>query len=143
MLHKWLPLHAHDPHALLAASGPREPGLVWNAATLGEMVGDDAALQKDLLDRFVRNTVKQIAALRQALAGAELQEAADLAHSLKSSTRMVGALVLGTLCEEIETAGLAADADLCATLAAALEPQFAAVQQAIALHAARAGAEPH
>ena len=143
MLHKWLPLHAHDPHALLAASGPREPGLVWNAATLGEMVGDDAALQKDLLDRFVRNTVTQIAALRQALAGAELQEAADLAHSLKSSARMVGALVLGNLCEEIETAGLAADADLCATLAAALEPQFAAVQQAIALHAARAGAEPH
>ena len=143
MLHKWLPLPAHGPQALMADPRPRGPGIVWNAATLGEMVGDDAALQQNLLDRFVRNTVTQIASLRQALAGAELQEAADLAHSLKSSARMVGALALGTLCEEIETAGLADDAALCATLAAALEPQFAAVQQAIALHAARAGAEPH
>ena len=141
MLKKWLPLPAQVPQPTLSAPEPHEQGLVWNAASLGEMVGDDAALQKDLLVRFERNTVTQIAALHQALAGAELQEAADLAHSLKSSARMVGALVLGTLCEEIETAGLAADAALCATLGAALEPQFAAVLQAIALHATRVGTE--
>jgi CheY-like chemotaxis protein len=141
MLNKWLPLPEQDLQALPSAPQAAAHSVVWDAATLGEMVGDDAALQQDLLDRFVRNIVTQIASLSQALARAELQEAADQAHSMKSSARMVGAMLLGALCEDIEAAGLAADAALCATLAAALEPQFAAVQQAIALHAAPASTE--
>jgi hypothetical protein len=47
---------------------------------------------------------------------------------------MVGAMAFGALCEEIECAGLAADAALCVALAQDLDAQLEQVQAAIQAH---------
>jgi HPt (histidine-containing phosphotransfer) domain-containing protein len=86
---------------------------IWNAETLYEMVGDDVPMQSRMLNLFLREAEKQIPAIERAVAAGELALAADLAHVLKTSARMVGALSMGLLCEEIETTGDAQKAVSC------------------------------
>jgi len=64
-----------------------------------------------------------------------MNQVADVAHTLKSAARTVGALALGELCQQIETAGRAGDAKaglalingLADALALAAEPIRAAL----------------
>jgi len=136
MLHKWLPLSSADTTALrsrpLPAALPAALSAVWDRDMLGQMVGDDTALQQRLLEMFLRNAEAQIASICLSMAVGRVQEAADQAHSLKSAARMVGAMAFGALCEEMECAGLAADAALCSELAQGLDAQLLLVQAAIA-----------
>ena len=60
-----------------------------------------------------------------------VKQAALLAHTLKSSARSVGALSLGELCEQLETAGLAGDTSTCQALAARLDGISASSRAAI------------
>ena len=134
-LGKWLAGSAQPLQAGLPQAAPFEQPVLWDGTTLGQMVGEDAAFQQKVLDSFRSNAVTQIASVHLALAGAALQKAADQAHSLKSAARMVGAQRLGALCEQIESAAMAADVALCNALADELEPQWAALQQAMDLQA--------
>jgi CheY-like chemotaxis protein/HPt (histidine-containing phosphotransfer) domain-containing protein len=138
MLHKWLPLSSPNTAALLSMAVPNAlpaaQAAVWDMDMLGQMVGDDAPMQRRLLDMFLRNAETQIAAICLSTAVSRMQDAADQAHSLKSAARMVGAMAFGALCEEIECAGLAADAALCVALAQDLDAQLEQVQAAIQAH---------
>ena len=108
---------------------------VWDASTLVAMVGENPALHLRLLSKFLENASQQMQALQQAVVERDFGAAADLAHSLKSSARMIGALQLGDLCEGAESAwadrdgalDVVGDDALASTLAAA----FVAVQAAI------------
>jgi HPt (histidine-containing phosphotransfer) domain-containing protein len=55
----------------------------------------------------------------------------ELAHKLKSSSRSVGALFLGELCQKLEAAGSAADAQACSVLMEPLSAAFAVVGEKI------------
>ena len=137
MLRKWLPLLAASDGATVRPKPERAPAVqlaVWDRDTLGEMVGDDLPLQLNLLDMFLRNSEGQVRQIAQFASAAQVQEAADQAHSLKSAARMVGALRLGGLCEEIECAGIAANTPECKALAAGLAGELAQVQQSVDLH---------
>jgi HPt (histidine-containing phosphotransfer) domain-containing protein len=69
----------------------------------------------------------------------------EQAHRLKSSARTVGAMVLGALCEEIETAGKAGAGDTLAQLLPVFEREADAVNAFLvafrqsSLHAAAGG----
>ena len=133
MLRKWLPLaQAHE--CLLAADAATAMPSDWDASTLGQMVGDDSATHKRLLERFLVNAQKQLAAIALAAGTGDFNEAADLAHSLKSASRMVGALRLGDLCEQIETSGSSDDGAACLPLCQALEPTLAPARDRITSH---------
>jgi HPt (histidine-containing phosphotransfer) domain-containing protein len=54
--------------------------------------------------------------------------AGAFAHKLKSSARSVGALALGELCAEMETAGKSGDTDLLAVLLPKFEHELASVE---------------
>ena len=69
-----------------------------------------------------------------AVAARNAQQAAGLAHTLKSAARSVGALALGELCQAIETAGNADDAPAWSDCAQGLGVAFAAVEEAISRH---------
>jgi CheY-like chemotaxis protein len=118
MLAKWMPQVAHP------AMAPDFP--VWNPATLNELVGDNPAMHKRLLKKFLVNADKQVTAIDVAATAGDVSEAAGVAHALKSAARSVGALALGELCQSIETTGKAGDAPACTSLAQGLAAAFAA-----------------
>jgi CheY-like chemotaxis protein/HPt (histidine-containing phosphotransfer) domain-containing protein len=120
-LDKWLPLK----HASLPA---------WSAATLTELVGDNPAMHRRLLDKFLINATVQVTEITAAAAASDTTTLAGIAHTLKSAARSVGALALGELCQRLETAGRAGDANQCSALAAGLATAFAAAAAEINDH---------
>jgi HPt (histidine-containing phosphotransfer) domain-containing protein len=81
------------------------------------MVGDNPAMQRRLLEKFLVGAEDQVTQIAAATAINDTATAANVAHALKSAARTVGALRLGDLCEQLETAGHAGEATLCRTLA--------------------------
>ena len=152
MLAKWLPLAgdgqpdlAGQPSPLLPSpevatapesrstddiSAPEIPAS-WDAATLGQLVGNNPGLHQRLLDKFLTNGARQVLVIDAAAHVGEVINAALMAHTLKSSARAVGALRLGDLCEQIEAAGHAGDVAACQVLVDALDGAFESARQAI------------
>jgi HPt (histidine-containing phosphotransfer) domain-containing protein len=112
---------------------------IWDIEILGDIVGDNPALQRRLLSRFLVTGKEQLAAMQRDAENATLQALGGKAHALKSAARSVGALVLGEMCEAIETAGHAGDAVACLRLAAQLPHDFAAAAACIEQHLGQAG----
>jgi HPt (histidine-containing phosphotransfer) domain-containing protein len=113
--------------------------LAWDPTTLNKMVGNDAAMHYRMLTLFLRDAAKQVPAIELAAAQGEMLKAAQVAHVLKTSTRMVGALQMGQLCEAIETAGDAQQDLLCRALVSQLAITFANVQEKICAQMLAAG----
>jgi HPt (histidine-containing phosphotransfer) domain-containing protein len=115
-------------------SGPALPAvkgselLIWDVTTLARMFGDDQPMSHRMLEAFVREALVQVAAIELAAAAGEFGNAADLAHMLKTSARMVGALRMGQLCEEIESCGLDQAAPACRAAVSGLAAAFASVR---------------
>ncbi len=138
MLQKWLPLEI--PHLLSAlAVVDAAPGQLaeWDATTLGQMVGDNPDLHRSLLEKFLVNAEQQALAIALSSNMCDFSAAADVAHALKSASRMVGALQLGELCEQIETAGSESDGSVCRTLSEDLKPTLARARITITEHLQR------
>jgi signal transduction histidine kinase/DNA-binding response OmpR family regulator len=96
---------------------------------LKELVGGDEAVVRNLLHDF-RISVEAIAAeLRAACAAGQTTAAAAAAHKLKSSSRSVGALALGDLCDEMERAGKNGDTAALATLLPRFEHELVSVER--------------
>jgi HPt (histidine-containing phosphotransfer) domain-containing protein len=100
------------------------------------VVGDNPAMHRRLLERFVRNTSEQVPAISAAVAVGNFKQAGAIAHALKSAARSVGALALGELCQHLETAGKAEDAPACTALLHSLPKAFADAQALIHKHLA-------
>ena len=73
---------------------------VWT--NLIEMTGGDVEFVDDLVDTYLADGERQVAALREAAAGGSADDLVRPAHSLKSSSLNVGALDLGALCRALE-----------------------------------------
>ena len=137
MLNKWLP-RTGDPEGTVALNtrtpstptGPTDLP-VWNPSTLTALVGHDPATLKRLLDKFLQNADKQVAQLLTTAAADDTRTLANIAHTLKSAARSVGALQLGELCQALETASRSGDAARCHHLAKGLEEGLSAASTAI------------
>jgi signal transduction histidine kinase/CheY-like chemotaxis protein/HPt (histidine-containing phosphotransfer) domain-containing protein len=149
MLDKWLPLEMIGPDTVVTTNEvePANPGLVeslsagaalavWDSGTLKALVGDNTALHRRLMSKFLVNARQQVAQALSANVTNDLDQIAGVVHTLKSAARSVGALELGALCQDLETAALAADANACNAMLPGLEPAFAAVAQEIEHHLA-------
>jgi CheY-like chemotaxis protein/HPt (histidine-containing phosphotransfer) domain-containing protein len=159
LLDKWLPLPdlalrarpaVHAPHTAripdLARDdspksdhhdGGEDAALpIWNHYALTELIGDNPPLRQSLLTRFLANSIEQVSSIGSAVAAGDTPKTAGLAHTLKSAARSVGAMALGELCQRIETAGHAGDADQCRQLAADLEATYHAAAAKINGHLA-------
>jgi PAS domain S-box-containing protein len=144
MLEKWLPLpdEALDlpeniPELIAAhASSASATGTfdTWNSNTLSQLVGDNQSLHQRLLEKFLSNANQQVNSIETATLAGDAHKAGTVAHTLKSAARSVGAMALGELCQQIETAGLAGDATGCTAMTQGLTEALAAAQQAIHQH---------
>jgi len=85
----------------------RPTSVAVDLSVLEGLVGNDPAVIRDLLQGFLDSAGKTIEQLKTACGIGDMAATTEHAHRLKSSARAVGALVLGQLSEEIETAGKA------------------------------------
>ena len=121
---KWLPLAAPLSEPEADRPIPASVMAIWDATVLSEMTGDNPPLHRRLLEKFLLNSETQVATLAVSTDAGEFAAVADLAHALKSASRMVGALYLGELCEQLETAGSDSDGPVCHRLKAGLAQAF-------------------
>ena len=102
---------------------------VWDASTLTGLVGDNPAIHRRLLEKFLLNAQAQVAGIGTAAQASDGPTLNSLAHTLKSAARSVGAMRLGEVSEAVEMAGQTNDAARYTPLARAL-PQALADAQA-------------
>ena len=147
MMSRWLPfstalppLHVDDmaDHEVIL-NAQEAPGLMvaWLPETLERMVGDNPILHHSLLDRFLINAQEQVGVIALAAGAGDLISVIDVAHTLKSASRMVGALRLGELCESIETAGDDREGARCQMLCESLESTYSEARANIVVHMKR------
>jgi len=137
LLEKWMPQSTQRPEPgafVMQPSGDGHVLPVWDVNALSEIVGGDPALQGHFLNKFLLSAPQQLAVMATAHSAGELALLADLAHTLKTGARTVGAMQLGELCEQLDNAGSDGQASLCAELSARLEPAWAAAKRAIQGH---------
>jgi two-component system sensor histidine kinase/response regulator len=98
-----------------------------NVSVLESLVGGNRQLIEEILREYCDSTDVLGRELLDCCRASRPNEAAEIAHKLKSSARSVGALKLGDLCEVIESAGFSADVAACSRLS----PQFEAELDAV------------
>jgi len=109
MLDKWQPAPVSVP-VKASLLPPTDRSIVVDVNVLKALIGSDDALVREFLEDFHTSAVAMARALQTSYASGDWAVTASLAHKLKSSSRSVGALVLGDLCQSIETAGKGGEA---------------------------------
>lgn len=112
MLAKWFPVPAETAIVGAAsnnASDQNRSGVVWDPTTIARMMGGNTTMHRRLLDKFLLGAEAMLAAIRDAQVVGEPEVIADVAHKFKSASRTVGAMILGDICQQLETAGRTGD----------------------------------
>jgi HPt (histidine-containing phosphotransfer) domain-containing protein len=81
--------------------GAMDPAVI-DLSILAGVIGDDPAKLHRFAHKFVDTTRAALAELHACLAGADIARMRELGHRVKSSARIVGALGMGELCEQLE-----------------------------------------
>jgi HPt (histidine-containing phosphotransfer) domain-containing protein len=105
---------------------------VWDASALTRIVGDKPEAHARLLAKYLLTAQETVAAIQRAAEAGQWTLVADQAHKLKSSSRSVGAMQLGALCEGLERSGRGNQADLCGLLVQAVAQSYAQMQARLA-----------
>lgn len=126
-----------EPMNTMEDADTQEAFPVWNPSTLVELVGDNPTLNQRMLKKFLHSAEVQVAEVVAAASAGDTATLAGAAHTLKSAARSVGALRLGELCQSLETAGNAGEAQTCSALAGEFARAFAAAAARINDHLSR------
>ncbi|MFM1897299.1 MAG: hypothetical protein RLZZ385_2373 [Pseudomonadota bacterium] len=92
--------------ALASGADSQDPSHpVYDGAMLPSLVGDDGVVLAGFQNDFLRSAQQTADAIYSASDAADWLRVGDLAHSLKSSSRAIGAMALGETCAGLEQAG--------------------------------------
>ena len=120
MLKKWQPVVFSVPIG-------RQP-LAVDVRVLTALVGDDDAVNRELLHAF-HTSARQIGQdIHAACKAGDALAAGALAHQLKSAARSVGALGLGELCATLEIAAKVGDKHALVLLLPAFDKEWASIE---------------
>ena len=100
-------------------------------ANLVEMTGGEMDFVDELVDTFLEDADRQIAAMRGAVADGDVETLTRAAHSMKSGSLNVGALELGGLCRELEETGRSGSVPDAPARITAIDDAFAAARAAL------------
>ncbi len=133
MLEKWLPITGRGEvaDASMAALPASQHFAVLDRAVLPSQIGSDPALIARFFEEYQRSAQTVADEIRVAITLGDWKAVGDGAHKLKSSSRAVGALALGEVCQQLEQAGKDGNADNMQMLAAEFENALAAVLDAM------------
>ena len=82
-----------------------EPEATFSLDQLHESCGDDPELEREVLEEFLSTAPELLARVERSITGGDPGQLAEAAHTLRGSSRTVGAQALGAACEELETLG--------------------------------------
>lgn len=117
VLARWMPREAARPACgARAAETEAAPAPVFDVRALRDIVGDEPAVMLEIVAYFDAVATGIRADLLRAALAADAGAAGMLAHRLKSSSRSVGAMPLGTLCGVLEEHAEAGRGDMVAPL---------------------------
>jgi CheY-like chemotaxis protein/HPt (histidine-containing phosphotransfer) domain-containing protein len=97
-------------------------------SVLTGLVGEDRAMVDEVLNDYLESVCKLAPEMRVAQEARDMPKIASIAHKLKSSSRSIGALVLGDMCAELENAGRAGIRDAVDRCTLAFESELRRVQ---------------
>ena len=100
-------------------------------AALSESVGGDQAFVADLVETYLSDGAVQLAAIDEAVRSSEAEALVRPAHTLKSSSRTVGANRLGELSRQIEMLGRSGSTTGGSELAAEARTEWTGVEAAL------------
>ncbi|MHB0991984.1 MAG: PAS domain-containing protein [Burkholderiales bacterium] len=126
-LETWLPSTVSSLDSYVGEATPAAGPPAVDVSVLERIVGNDPAVVIDFLNDFRSSATKIAVELKTACADRQPVLAGAQAHKLKSSARTVGALALGKLCADIETAGKAGSNETLALLLPMFELELDAV----------------
>jgi CheY-like chemotaxis protein/HPt (histidine-containing phosphotransfer) domain-containing protein len=122
-LEKWLP--AVNPTNTLQNT----PSVPVDVSVLKALIGTDPQIIKEVLQDFRVSAARLAAELAAACTEQRAEQAVAIAHKLKSSARSVGAIKLGDLCADIESAAHAGDLAVIAALLPDYQTEIRVVDQ--------------
>lgn len=97
-------MNSIDPAGAPGAPAPAQTAPAIDVSVLQELVGDDPPVLRELLAQYQDSARRLAEELRIAAAAGDVRQIDAIAHQLKSSSRTVGATLLGELCAELENA---------------------------------------
>lgn len=98
---------------------------------LNEMAEGDTEFISELLDTFVETAADLVEAIEAAAAEQAAEKGIYAAHTLKGSSRSIGAVPLGDLCQVLEEAARCGDMDSFALMARNIPETFAQLKREI------------
>jgi signal transduction histidine kinase/HPt (histidine-containing phosphotransfer) domain-containing protein len=126
------PVTLSDLESVLQRWLPQPPDFPpLNLEVLFALVGEDPGTVRDLLQDYRGGAAALGSTIDRAAIAGRAMEVATAAHTLKSSSRSIGALPLGALCEQLEQSGQAADLPSISKLVGALQAELDRVLAAI------------
>jgi len=97
---------------------------------LSEISGGDPEFEKELVATFLDSAPGLIEEFRSSLQQDNAQGAVHSAHTLKGSSRSIGANVFALTCEAAEKAARANDLDTCRSLVGSVEAAYEVLSEA-------------
>ena len=107
----------HEPATALAdkdngSSGTRPAtDAILEVSVLESLIGDDADVIAEFLEEYRKSLQQSSSDILEAYRSEDWKKIGDIAHSLKSSSRSVGAMMAGEQCAHLEIAGKSSDAE--------------------------------
>lgn len=105
-----------------------------NREYLTTMCGDDSEFEKELLDSYLEASPPVLASLRQGVEAGDAAVVRSAAHTLKGSSRAIGAEPVGAGCETLEEQARAEDLSGAAALLDVIEARYREVDAFIRSH---------
>jgi len=128
VLEKWLPQRS-EPAPRVELEAPGRDLSAMDVKVLHEMIGDNPELVLGLLSDYLTSMSQLAQELRTAYTTGDFPELCAITHKLKSSSRVVGALALGDICENLEQSGKAGDQRAISKAMTQFEATLAAVEE--------------
>jgi CheY-like chemotaxis protein len=137
MLNRWMPQAAAQSHAAeLAARATAKAAEILDRQVLDQLGKVRTNGKPELLARVIKlylaESPKLMQRLKQAAGARDAPEIARCAHSLKSSSANVGAMVLSRYCADIETSARRPDIEEACKMFDKIEAEHGSVQTALA-----------
>jgi|GEM_PF-2108310 len=139
-LQQWLPEFDDGSQSILGEratpvteqkTSEEDMGQAVDPSILTQIVGDDPALHRQFLEKFIEPAAQIVSEIHVAFEAGSAEQIGELGHKLKSSSRTIGANPLADLCDELEKAGKADDWEKIKILHTELDGHFEAVRKFI------------
>ncbi|MBA4263695.1 MAG: hypothetical protein C0453_01315, partial [Comamonadaceae bacterium] len=142
MLKRWLPLDEIRSPVVVDQDDCEELDVIevnvgpcaYDDQALAELVGDDPAVLAEFRQRFVLTAFKTMDEMRRAASTGDIATLGNLAHRLKSSCRVIGAVSLAECCDRIEHADPTCSATQMHRLMAQMEDELAYLMTRLCEH---------